>query len=440
MFNKLALEKKSHTQNSGGFYAFYDNYTGDIIGGVRKLSLDGEIRRNVAVQTTISNQLGIISNAELQILKTDKNNTDKPTDYKPAIDFFNILHNPNTYPSPKHWNDIVKGIYKTYISNGIVALILVGGVQKEINNIEIASRVTYNNNNGAITYNIQTTGKGYSYTRIFTKNEELNAFVNGDDVAIIFGNFDDYDKCYKIPLEPLKDVILWSNYIISSSRVFYENSCRPSSIITVKFIDSEGKIMSAESDRESMMKIISDIKTQIKGSENTGKVIIPNQPNLDITVTPISITQNANDIKEQLALTKQIIYSTFAGTNTNVIEGVSEYANNRLASLREFYDGTIATFKSVILDELNAFLRNWLQYIGTGQALQREGIYLNLDTSGIVFFKNLKKQEFITTGKEQILTRQEVRAKLGELDEDYADLDVLSPELDGFIGVKTNTP
>lgn len=438
MFNPDALEKKSYTPSSNGFYSFYDNYTGDIIGGVHKLSFDEEIRRNVAVQTVISNQLGIINNAELQILKKDKDNTDQPTTYQPALDFLNILNNPNTYPSPKHWNDIVRGVYKTYISNGIVALILVGAKTKTINNIEIASCVKYYNSNNVISYKIQTKGKGYNDTRIFELDEELSAFTNEDDVAIIFGNFDDYLQKYTTPLEPLMNVILWNNYIISSSRVFYENSCRPSSIITVKFLDSEGKVMSAESDRESMMKIITEIKTQIKGTENTGKVILPSQPNLDITVTPLSITQNATDIKEQLALTKQMIYSAFTGANTNVIEGVSEYSNNRLASLREFYDGTISAFTNIILDELNAFLPKWLEYIGSGNALQREGVYLSFNIDGIKLYKDLLKQEFITVSKEQILTRQEVRSQLGVLDENYADLEILPPEQDGFIGEKTN--
>ncbi|NBP03389.1 MAG: phage portal protein, partial [Proteobacteria bacterium] len=424
------------SQNYNGFYSFYDSYTGEIIGGVHKLSFADEIRRSVPIQTVISNQLGVINSAELQILKTDKDKTDQPTTYQPALDFLDILKNPNAYPSPKHWNDIVRGLYKTYLSNGIVALVLKGAKSKTIDSIEIASSVTYNNSNNVITYNIQTTGKGYSYTQIFEKDNELGAFTNGDDVAIIFGNFDDYLKCYQTVLQPLMNVILWNNYIITASRSFYENSCRPSSIITVKFLDGEGKVMNSTADQESMIKVIAEVKNQLKGSTNTGKVILPSHPNLDITVTPLSITQNANDIKEQLALTKEMIYSAFTGANTNVIEGVSEYSNNRLASLREFYDGTISTFTNIILDELNAFLAKWLQYVGTGNALQRQGIYLNFDIGGIKFYKDLMKQEFLTAGKEQILKRQEVRSKLGELDETYADLEILPPEEDGFVGEK----
>jgi hypothetical protein len=148
--------------------------------------------------------------------------------------------------------------------------------------------------------------------------------------------------------------------------------------------------------------------------------------------------QNANDIKEQLALTKQMIYSTFTGANTNVIEGVSEYSNNRLASLREFYDGTISTFNRVILNELNAFLVKWLKpNSGTSKdAIERKGIYLSFDISRVKFYNDLEKQETLVAVEKQIIKRQEARTKLAELDDSYANLEILSTEDDGFVGEK----
>jgi len=440
MFNQFVLEQKSYQPTSRSYYTFYNNHTGEIIGGVKKLSLQDEINRNFAIQTVISNQLGIINNCELQALKKEPNKTDSTTDYKPALDFLNILNNPKSYPAPRHWNDIVDGVYKSYIANGITAIILYGGVNKTITNIEIASCVQYRNLNRNITYSISNNFGGYqSEVREFTMNPDINAFTNGNDIAIIFGNYDYETKTYKSPLEHIQDIILWQNYIIHSSRVFYENSCRPSSIITVKFLDKEGSIMNnnSKNEEDSMAKVIAQIKTQLQGASNTGKVILPSHPNLDITVTPLSITQNANDIEKQLALTKQMIYSMFTGANTNVIEGTSEYSNNRLASLREFYDGTISTFKDIILNDLNAFLQNWLEYIGIGKdALIRKAIYLDFDINNIKFYKDLAKQEIITIAEKQIIKRQEARTKLTELDENYADFEVLGAEDDGFIGEK----
>ena len=439
MFNSFVLEQKSYQPTSRSYYAFYDNYTGEIIGSPQKLSLDYEINRNFAIQTVISNQLGIINNCELQALKKTPNKTDTTTDYKPALDFLNILNNPKSYPAPKHWNDIVDGVYKSYISSGIVAIILYGGVKKTIENIEISTCVQYRNLNRNITYNISNNFNGFQSVREFTMNPDINAFTNGDDIAIIFGNFDYKTKTYKSPLEHIQDIILWQNYIISSSRSFYENACRPSSIITVKFLNEDGSIINpnGKSDNENMIKVIADIKKQLKGANNTGKVILPSQPNIDITVTPLSITQNANDIEKQLALTKQMIYSMFTGANTNVIEGTSEYSNNRLASLREFYDGTISTFKDIILNDLNEFLQNWLQYIGGGkEALTRKDIYLDFDINNIKFYKDLAKQDIITIAEKQIIKRQEARTKLGELDENYADFEILDSADDGFIGEK----
>jgi hypothetical protein len=440
MFGKIKstfLEKKSYQPTPSGFYSFYDNYTGEIIGGVQKLSLEAEINKNFAIQTVISNQLRIINDCELYALQKDKNNTDAPTTYKPALDFLDILNRPNSYPAPKHWNDIVEGVYKSYISNGIVGIILVGGLTKSIENIEVANCVQYRNNNDIISYNISTIGTGYKYNREFVKNEELGAFVNGNDIAIIFGNFDYNTKTYKSPLEHIQDVILWQNYIIHSSRVFYENSCRPSSIITVKFLKEEGKISNDPRDEEKMQKIMKTIAAQLKGTNNNGKVFLANHPNIEIDVKQISVVQNANDIEKQLALTKQMIYSTFAGANTNVIEGVSEYSNNRLASLREFYDGTISGFTDMILDDLNAFLQKWLKYVGAGSdILIRKGVYLSFDIKMIQFYKDLAKQEILKIAEKQIIKKQEARTKLGEIDDSYANLEILTTEDDGFIGEK----
>lgn len=441
LFGKIKstfLETKSYQQSSNVFYFFYDNYTGEIIGGVQRLSLSAEIQKNFAIQTVISNQLGIINNCELQALKRDDNKTDSATNYKPALDFLNILNNPNSNPAPRHWNDIIEGIYHAYISNGIVAIILGNGVSKSIENIEVATSVQYINRNNVISYNISTIGAGYKMTREFIKNEELDVFVNGNDIAIIFGNFDYYTKTYQSPLTHIQDVILWQNYIINSSRVFYENSCRPSSIITVKFLNEEGKISNDKNDEEKMQKIMSTIAAQLKGTNNNGKVFIASHPNIEIDVKPISVVQNANDIEKQLALTKQIIYSTFTGANTNVIEGISEYSNNRLASLREFYDGTISKFNRVILNELNAFLVKWLKpSSGTSpDAIERKGIYLSFDISKIKFYNDLEKQEILTATEKQIIKRQEARTKLAELDDSYADLEILGAEDDGFVGEK----
>jgi len=443
LFGKIKstfLETKSYQPSSNGFYSFYDNYTGEIIGGVQRLSLSAEIQKNFAIQTVISNQLGIINNCELQALKRDDNKTDSATNYKPALDFLDILNNPNSNPAPRHWNDIVEGIYHAYISNGIVAIILGNGVSKSIENIEVATSVQYINRNNVISYNISTIGAGYKMTREFIKNEELGVFVNGNDIAIIFGNFDYYTKTYQSPLTHIQDVILWQNYIINSSRVFYENSCRPSSIITVKFLNEEGKISTSnnKTDEDEMKKIMSTIAAQLKGTNNNGKVFIASHPNIAIDVKQLSITQNANDIEKQLALTKQIIYSTFTGANTNVIEGVSEYSNNRLASLREFYDGTISTFNRVILNELNAFLVKWLKpSSGTSpDAIERKGIYLSFDISKVKFYKDLEKQEILMALEKQLIKKQEGRTKFAKIDDTYADLEILGAEDDGFVGEK----
>ena len=106
--------------------------------------------------------------------------------------------------------------------------------------------------------------------------------------------------------------------------------------------------------------------------------------------------------------------------------------------MREFYDGTISTFTRVILNELNAFLVKWLKpSSGTSRdAIERKGIYLSFDISKIKFYNDLEKQEILTATEKQIIKRQEARTKLAELDDSYADLEILGAEDDGFVGEK----
>lgn len=438
MFSNHKLETKSHRSTSNGWYTYYDNITGSFIGEPNQISFAEEIKRSVAINTVILNQLGVINSADLQMLKKDKNKTDQPTEYKPALEFLEMLQNPNSSPAPKYWNDIVKGIYKGYLTYGIVALVLKGAKTKTINSIELALNVLYNDLGGVETYKIETKKGNFRQQLIFQeeKIEGNTFFTNGDDIAIIFGNYN-YETCrYETPLLPYKEVIEWNNHIQVSNNSFYKNSCRPSSIITVKFLNNEGKPVNDEADRNNMVKIMADIKTQLKGDHNTGKVILPSQPNLDITVTPLSITQNSSDTERQILLTKEMIYSAFYGLNMNVIEGKSEYSNNKEISLVEYYDATVSTFTNIILDELNAFLSKWLQYIEKGgEVLERQGIYLNFDISNVKLYKREKIERARMLLQVNMIKKEEARKQLRK-DDDYADLEILSPEEDGFVNQK----
>ena len=91
----------------------------------------------------------------------------------------------------------------------------------------------------------------------------------------------------------------------------------------------------------------------------------------------------------------------------------------------------------MILDDLNAFLQNWLKYVGAGSdILTRKSIYLGFDIKGIQFYKDLAKQEVLMIAEKQIIKRQEARTKLAELDDSYADFEILGTEDDGFVGEK----
>jgi len=105
--------------------------------------------------------------------------------------------------------------------------------------------------------------------------------------------------------------------------------------------------------------------------------------------------------------------------------------------LREFYDGTISKFNRVILNELNAFLVKWLQYVGKSpDAIERKGIYLSFDISKVKFYNDLEKQDILMALEKQMIKKQEGRTKFAELDDSYADLEILGAEDDGFVGEK----
>ena len=430
-----------NSYNYNGFYGIFDNSTGNIIGEVQKYNLVNEIINNAPVQTVLKQQRDILNQCELQALETNIKGQDMQTTYQPALDILKILNNPATYPAPKHWNDIVKGIYEIYHTTGIVALILKEGKTGEIKNIEIANSVQYENRFQDIIYRISNINGKNSFqgSQPFTYDETLGMYCNKDDIAIIFGNYDINTCSYKSPLSHIATDILWHNIVKRGVLQFHQNSCRPSSIITFNYKNLE--IEGREKDKNYIKMLLEEARTQLKGNSNVGNAIVLSDPDIAVDVKPLSIIQDENNIKTQLQLTKDVIYSAFSGANTNVIEGISEYSNNRMISEQAFYDKTIAGFNDIILDDLNDFLRKWLVFVSKGKtdgAAQRSSIYLTLDTNGIPFYKKIKEDKILELGTKQIITRQEARTLLGAHDEVYAGLEPLSPAEDGFIGVKQN--
>jgi hypothetical protein len=431
--------------NYNSFYGLFDNSTGNIIGEMQKYDLANEIINNAPVQTVLKQQRDILNQCELQALETNIKGQDMQTTYQPALDILKILNNPATYPAPKHWNDIVKGIYEIYHTTGIVALILKEGKTRIIKNIEIANSVQYTNIGRDITYIISNTNGKNSIQGLqeFKYDNTLKVYCNKNDIAIIFGNYDVNTCSYKSPLSHIATDILWHNIIKRGVLQFHQNSCQPSSIITFNYKNPEIKNpeIGYEGNKKDIKILLDEVKTQLKGNSNVGKTIVLSDPDIAVDVKPLSIIQDANNIEKQLAMTTKAIYSAFSGANINVIEGISEYSNNRMIGEQTFYDKTIAGFNDIILDDLNSFLKKWLAFAGEGklsEAKQRDGIYLKLDTNEIPFYKKIKEDIIFKLGTDQFITRQEARTLLKTSNEMYAGLEELPPAYDGFIGVKQN--
>ena len=439
-YNSYNLYNSYNPYNYNGFYGIFDNSTGNIIGGIQKYNLANEIINNAPVQTVLKQQRDILNQCELQVLETNTKGQDIQTTYQPALDILKKLNNPETYPAPKHWNDIVKAVYEIYHTTGIVALIFKEGKTRKIKNIEIANSVQYENRFQDIIYRISNINGKNSFqgSQPFTYDETLGMYCNKNDIAIIFGNYDVNIRSYQSPLSHIATDILWHNIIKRGVLQFHQNSCQPSSIITFNYKNPE---IADTTNKNHIKMLLDEVKTQLKGNNNVGKAVVLSDPDIAVDVKPLSIIQDENNIKTQLQLTKDVIYSAFSGANTNVIEGISEYSNNRMISEQAFYDKTIAGFNDIILDDLNDFLRKWLVFVSKGKtdgAAQRSSIYLTLDTNGIPFYKKIKEDKIFKLGTDQFITRQEARTLLAKYDEEYAGLEPLSPAEDGFIGVKQN--
>jgi hypothetical protein len=421
-----SLQSKSYSNSYNYSTSFlYDDTNGKVIGEPHKLPFSGELKQNLSISTLINKQLYIAAEGEL-VLYEDIQGKDKESTNKTALSLYDILLNPNCRPAPQDWDDVLEYALKQYNYYGIAALVLVFDGEFHPNNLKYlkpAYTVNYVSNLGANNdyYNILFKYQDYNQTYQFKYNEGFYTTEYGGNtmVAIILGNYD-YDICeYASPWVHLQESILIQNYIINANRKFYENSCRPSSIITLSYKDDMDSI-STQDDRNHLQKVIENFKTEIKGSVNTGKSIILNQPNMEVQVTPLNITTDAGDIEKQLEMTKNNIYSYVAGGSTTVVEGVTEYSNNALEKLREFYDGTLSYIDRTIINPLNTFLQLYLETFDP-RATNRKDIYFTIERSQIEFYKKYTEERASMKYQNNEITLNEVRKINSELRELWAD-------------------
>jgi hypothetical protein len=395
--NIFKKEKKSYSHRNLNF--MYDGATGSIIGEPTKYSFAQELQRNISIQTILNKQLAILDACELKLF-TRTSAKDSESTNKTALTLYNALQRPKCRPAPQNWNDIVEYLLTQYTYYGLTGLVLVFDgeiLPQNIRHIMPVSTIEYQNNIGTDCYSATLKYGGYNTTMQFVFNDESNFYISKNTqqqmILIPFGKYN-YNTCngntssFVSPYQTIRESVLIQNYVLTSSKSFYENSCRPSAIISLKTIEENESVARMNDDAylEHYDKIIKSLKTEIQGTINTGKTVVLNQPNMEIIVTPISIPTNAADVERMLQITKANIYSFVAGGSVASIEGLNEYSNNALEKLKEFYDGTLSYANQVIMNTLNSFLQDYLIEFDPS-ASDRKDIYLLIDRTGAEFYK-----------------------------------------------------
>lgn len=424
-FPKRKAINKSFTGDSNTFSFMYDNTTNTVIGEGSKRSFAGELKRNTSIATILNKQISMVSDSELKLYNS-KDGTDTESTDKTALAFLDLLNNPNCQPKPNDWDDILSYLLTQYAYYGLTGLVVQCNGEfapENLNSLMPVTRLTFSNHMNQVCYNASLKYGSYEQMIQFYYDEESKLYTakynDNDLILIVFGEYD-YDSCKHVsPFTPLKDVILMQNYTMESSKTFYENSCRPSSIITVNLQDSDNEGSQTTADKEMIAKTITKFRSELKGSENTGKSITA--PGMDIKVIPLNIPVNAVEIEAQLVTAKNIIYSFVAGGSLSAIEGQTEYSNNAIQKLKEFYDGTFAYIDKTIINVLNNFLQQYLT-LHNSNILERKDIYLALDKSGSEFYKKYLESEASLKYQNNEITLNEIREIQSGLREKWGNL------------------
>jgi len=204
----------------------------------------------------------------------------------------------------------------------------------------------------------------------------------------------------------------------------------PSSIVEVTPSSNNEKVVesfflkfgTANEESEKFKEAMRDVEKELKGAGNAGKTIVSKDPRVKFNVIPLQITPDANNAEKLVAMAKNDIYSFFAGGSRTAFEGQTEYANNAQTKIKELYDGAIGFINSNLIDELDNFLKLYLNVFKIVPLTQLNNYYFSLDTSQIQFYKEYKKEELNTMYTQNQLTLNEVRQKKGLLDDNLSDL------------------
>jgi hypothetical protein len=461
--NETNLTTGSLTNGNNVLSFFLDN-TGNVIGSARSKSFQEEIRTNATIRTILNKQINIAMQTELKIYETKAGKDDETTNEYAK----NLLENflsPNTYPAFTTWNDIVKYFVESYYIDGVGALVLtfkdtfdttafmvdyssyisdnrIAQAKEEnakikdsnsLQYIQPAKSVSYFSNNISSGFKMQLNDSIGDVE--FKQNINMGGLYTASNsgkfyIAIVFGNFDFKSCQYKPFVEPIKNLILLDNAPIEAMQSFYQNSCVPSSIITLtpntKNAEIEMQILNDATSNEGSAKykeLVTEIKAKIKGSSKTGEILISNDMRFKYDVIPLQIMPDGKNAIDLSNTARERIYTFFGLGSQIAYEGKTEYANNAERKIKELFDAVIDNINSKLIENLTQFMRVYLKQFGYAKPLDVKNLYFSLNTSHISFYKEYKATDALDMFSKGLIEQNEARKIISTLNEvDYGNL------------------
>jgi hypothetical protein len=407
---------------------YLDN-TGNIIGTTFTTNEDA-IRSNSSVNSILSKQSSIISEANIAITEKSEDK-DLITTNKDALQFIKWLESPNCYPSPTNRHEIIKYILGENFKSGISGVVFTFEKVVSIQtweNIKLAQTIDLYDNKiaGKVRYDVGID----EFTSLIFSQDNIDypgLFVSerGSKIHVLFvsGNYNIKKARYQSPFEDMIQYIHLQNHLINFSSAFYKNSCFPSQIVqlTYKNLDHTKPIgVNQEKEFRAAVAAVKNQLEQSKSSKNAGKIIVPEHPSLEIEVKPLNVPTNAEDTTRYDSWVSTKILGFLDGGSKSAFEGENEYSNNAIVKLEDLYDGTFRIFQTEVIEKLNTFMISLFTVMKVKVDLSK--IKLSIDISGIKLYQKQSKTELRELVKDSILQINEGRVKLGEITEEYADL------------------
>lgn len=392
---ELEIKKSfSYEQRQTSF--LWDGVTNTIIGQPRESSFAEELKKNITLQTILNKSFNMVSEAELKLF-VDKEGKDPTSKSKPAKLLLELLQNPNCEPEPTSWTEVLRFMFQQYTYYGVAGLVIKCEGDFESLNFQSlipADSVCYSNIGNRNVYTVgfsNNTQNGYSTSREFEYKDGFYIAKEGENdlVLIKIHNFNYNTKQFESPLKNLEMAIKTQNMLMESRYAFLKNGSRPSGIVTVGAdkeslnIDKRtGQANFNKNDEENIQKAVADLQTQVKGTNNTGKLITA--AGMNITFTPISMPMNAKEDIELFNAIQTMLY-TYEGSESG-FKNETEYSNNAIEKQKELYAMVFAKVNSSIIAPLNQFLQKFLAEFEPGN-VDRKDTYFKLDENDTQFYK-----------------------------------------------------